>query len=287
MAQSKGDLPLRLSRDPDMACKFAPIFASHGAPTLVLEDHEARHFLSRLGAELGQPKAILCVSAHWQTQEPAVSTAERPETIHDFYGFPEALYRLRYPASGAPDLARRAAALLRSSGIPCAEDPRRGLDHGAWAPLMLIYPKAAIPVTQLSIQPGAGPRHRLSVGRALRSLCEEEVLMLASGGAVHNLRQFAIDRHRPAHWAIAFDDWLADRLAEGDESSLLDYEATPAGPHAHPSDDHLLPLFVALGAAGEGARGRPLHRSFAHGSLSMAAYALSRDEPSASKRLTA
>src|SRR5215468_9391516 len=139
------------------------IFVSHGSPTLILEDVPARAFLASLGKQLPKPAAIVAVSAHWDTDVPAVSLAHKPQTIHDFYGFPEALYRLRYPASGAPDLALRAAALLRSSGIPCAEDPRRGLDHGAWAPLMLIYPKADIPVAQLSIQPGAGSRHHLSV----------------------------------------------------------------------------------------------------------------------------
>src|SRR4029079_316815 len=127
--------------------RLSPICVSQGAPTLVLEDHPARHFLATLGKEIGRPEAILCVSAHWETAEPTVSTAERPETIHDFYGFPEQLYRLRYPAPGAPDLARRAAGLLRGAGFTCNEDPARGLDHGAWSPLILIYPEADIPVT--------------------------------------------------------------------------------------------------------------------------------------------
>jgi 4,5-DOPA dioxygenase extradiol len=253
-----------------------PVFVSHGAPTLVLEDHPARHFLAQLGRELPRPKAILCASAHWETDRPTVSTAERPQTIHDFYGFPEQLYRLRYPAPGAPDLARRAAGLLRAAGLTCAEDPSRGLDHGAWSPLILIYPEADVPVTQLSIQPGKGPEHHLAVGRALGALSDEGILVLGSGGAVHNLGHFRVDRRTPADWAIAFEDWLTERLAGGDAAALAKYEGLADGAKAHPTDDHFLPLFVALGAAGPGARGRALHRSFAHGSIAMSAYAMER-----------
>ncbi|HXV24641.1 MAG TPA: class III extradiol ring-cleavage dioxygenase [Alphaproteobacteria bacterium] len=257
-----------------MTQRISPVFVSHGAPTLVLEDHPARHFLARLGREMERPRAILCVSAHWETAEPTVSLAERPATIHDFYGFPEELYRMTYPAPGAPDLARRGAELLRTAGLPCREDPDRGLDHGAWSPLILIYPKADIPVTQLSIQPGRGPEHHLAVGRALETLPEEGILILASGGAVHNLSQFRVDRRTPAQWATQFEEWLTQRLLEGDAAALIGYEGLEEGAKAHPTDDHFLPLFVALGAAGEGARGRALHRSFAHGSLAMSAYAM-------------
>ena len=259
-----------------MPQRLSPIFVSHGAPTLVLEDHPARHFLATLGKEIGRPEAILCVSAHWETAEPTVSTAERPETIHDFYGFPEQLYRLRYPAPGAPDLARRAAGLLRGAGFTCHEDPTRGLDHGAWSPLILIYPEADIPVTQLSIQPGQGPEHHLAVGRAIGRLADDGVLILASGGAVHNLGHFRVDRRTPADWATAFETWLTERLAAGDTAAIASYAEHSEGMKAHPTDDHFLPLFVALGAAGEGAHGRVLHRSFAHGSLAMSAYAMEK-----------
>ncbi len=259
-----------------MPQRMPPAFVSHGAPTLILEDHPARHFLARLGGELGRPKAILCVSAHWESAEPMVSTAERPETIHDFYGFPEELYRLSYPAPGAPDLARRAAGLLRRAGFSCHEDPARGLDHGAWSPLILIYPEADIPVAQLSIQPGRGSEHHLAIGRALGSLPDDGVLILASGGAVHNLGQFRVDRRDPADWAVTFEEWLTDRLGAGDAAALAGYGARAEGAKAHPTDEHFLPLFVALGAAGEGACGRALHRSFAHGSLAMSAYAMER-----------
>lgn len=249
------------------------LFISHGSPMLVFEDIPARHFIAGLGRELERPQAILCISAHWETDRPAVSAAPAPETIHDFYGFPDELYKLQYPASGAPALARRVVELLGAAGIEGVVDPDRGLDHGAWNPLLLIYPEADVPVTQLSIQVQLGPAHHAKIGRALEPLRREGVLVLASGGAVHNLRQFHIDREQPAPWATSFDDWLADRIAAGDEKALLSYrQDRPDGRLAHPRDEHLLPLFVAMGAGG-GAAGRPLHRSFAHGSLSMAAFA--------------
>lgn len=256
----------------DVAPPLPVIFLSHGSPMLVFEDIPARDFMAGLGEALPRPDAILCVSAHWTTDQPSVSGAERPETIHDFYGFPDELYRLRYPAPGAPGLAVRVRDTLGAAGLDCSIDPDYGLDHGAWNPLMLVYPKANVPVTQLSIQPRLGPAHHLGLGRALAPLRREGVLIVATGGAVHNLRQFHVDREKPAHWALSFEAWLSDRIAAGDAEALVDYRQTrPDGKLAHPTDEHLLPLFVALGAGG--GKGRALHRSFAHGSLSMAAYA--------------
>lgn len=251
------------------------IFISHGSPALVGEDIPARGFLAGLGREIGRPAAILVASAHWETQAPRASTAKAPETIHDFYGFPEALYQLRYPAPGAPETAARAIELLRGAGFAAGADSTRGLDHGAWSPLMLIYPEADIPVAQISIQPVLGAAHHISLGRALAPLRADNVLVLGSGGAVHNLA--ALERHRhdaPPDWTRRFDDWLTDALETGDEEALADYRRrAPDARLAHPRDEHLLPAFVAYGAGGAGVRGRVLHRSFAHGSLSMAAYA--------------
>lgn len=255
------------------AATMPVVFVSHGSPMLVFEDIPARGFMAGLGGALPRPRAILCVSAHWETASPAVSGAARPPTIHDFYGFPRELYQLQYPAPGAPKLALRTRALLAEAGIDCAVDPAQGLDHGAWNPLMLIYPEADLPVAQLAIQPQLGPAHHLRLGRALAPLRREGVLILASGGAVHNLRQFAVDREAPADWAVSFDAWVAARIAANDAEALADYRRTRAdGVQAHPTDEHFLPLFVALGAGMASGPGRPLHRSFAHGSLSMAAY---------------
>ncbi len=247
------------------------IFVSHGSPTLILDDVPARAFLASLGRQLPRPKAIIAVSAHWDTDVPAVSLARKPETIHDFYGFPEALYRLHYNAPGAPELAERVAKLTGA-----AHDPHRGLDHGAWVPAMLGWPEADVPIFQLSVQPEESPAHHVALGRKLECLREEGVLVMGSGSATHNLRALVRGggELEPEPWAKAFDDWLAETLEKGDEAALADYRAqAPYAREAHPTDEHFLPLHVAFGAAGEGARGRPLHRSFTLGNLSMASYA--------------
>ncbi len=258
-----------------MADKIFPsVFVSHGAPTVAQQVCPVTAFFKGLGDTLGRPQAVLCVSAHWETETPMVSTAVRPDTLHDFFGFPDPLYQLRYPAPGAPDLAGRTVELLGEREIPCAVAPDRGLDHGAWIPMMLMYPDADVPVTQLSIQPDDGPAAHLALGRALAPLRDEGVLVLASGGAVHNLSFFRPGSSDVADWASRFDDWLAAAVEAGDGEALVDYRnASADGALAHPRDEHYLPLLVALGAAGEEAKGRALHRGFMDGALSMAAFA--------------
>ncbi|MFI5001504.1 MAG: DODA-type extradiol aromatic ring-opening family dioxygenase [Reyranellales bacterium] len=247
------------------------VFVSHGSPTLILEDRPARAFLASLGSLLPRPKAIVSVSAHWDTEKPAVSLAAKPETIHDFYGFPEALYRLRYDAPGAPALAERVARLTGAG-----HDHHRGLDHGAWVPAMLAWPEADIPIFQLSVQPHLDPAHHIALGRKLSALRDEDILVMGSGSATHNLRALVRGgrESEPEPWAAEFDDWLAETVEKGDEAALAGYRTgAPNARMAHPTDEHFLPLHVAYGAAGEGARGRALHRSFSLGNLSMAAYA--------------
>jgi 4,5-DOPA dioxygenase extradiol len=254
------------------------LFLSHGAPTLPLTDTPARAFLSNLGRSLERPKAILVVSAHWETETPAVNAVERNETIHDFGGFPRALYDLKYPAPGAPALAAEIAKTLREAGFPCAIDTKRGLDHGAWVPLMLMYPEADLPVVQLSIQSHLGPEHHLKLGQALAALRDENILVLGSGGYTHNLR--ALDRWRldgpERPWVGEFSDWIGAALTEGRTGDVTAYRRlAPHAAEAHPEEDHFMPLFVALGAGGEGARATRLHRSITFGSLRMDAYAFS------------
>lgn len=245
------------------------VFVSHGAPTLVLEDSPGRAFLAALGARLGRPAAVLAVSAHWTTGAPAVGGAARPETVHDFHGFPRALYDLRYPAPGAPALAERVRALTGA-----AVDPARGLDHGAWVPLMLMYPEADIPVAQLSVQPGRSAAEHLALGRALAPLRREGVLILGTGGAVHNLRDFRFGATEAAGWAVDFAGWLDAALAAGDSDAIAGWRTgAPAAHTAHPTDEHFLPLPVALGAAGPAPRTERLHAGFEHGSIGMHAYA--------------
>lgn len=258
-----------------MTARQPAIFVSHGAPTLALEPGPAGGFLAALGAALPRPRAILALSAHWETAAPAVSVAVHPETIHDFHGFPRALYEMRYPAPGAPRLARQASAMLAEAGITVDAVSDRGLDHGAWVPLMLMHPQADIPVTQLALQPALGPAHHLRLGEALRPLRDEGVLILGSGSVTHNLREFG--RHDyaapPPDWVSGFNDWLAERLAAGDRDALLDYRNR--APHAarnHPSEEHLLPLFAALGAATPGLAPQRIHAGYTHGVIGMDAW---------------
>lgn len=170
-----------------MTWRLPALFVSHGAPLLAIRDVPASRFLRGLGAKLGRPRAILIASAHWCTAEPVVATTEAPSTVHDFGGFPEELYQLSYPAPGAPEIAREAARLLREAGLRAAEDPGRGLDHGAWIPLLLMYPEADVPVAQVSIQPDRDPTHHWRVGKALRPLRDVGVLIVGSGTFTHNL----------------------------------------------------------------------------------------------------
>ncbi|MFQ6017305.1 MAG: DODA-type extradiol aromatic ring-opening family dioxygenase [Kiloniellaceae bacterium] len=250
------------------------VFVSHGPPTLVVDDIPARDFLSRLGRALPRPRGILCVSAHWLNDRPAVSLAERPETIHDFVGFDKSLYEMTYPARGDPDLARRTAGLLRAAGVECALAADRGLDHGAWEPLMLMYPEAEVPVVQLSLQAGADAAAHLRLGQALEPLRHDGILVLASGTAVHNLAQWRADPDSTPDRASAFEDWLSEAVARGDREAIADYRRqAPAAAWAHPSEEHFLPLPVAMGAGGTHGKARVLYRGFAYGSLAMAAYA--------------
>ncbi|MBX2854262.1 MAG: dioxygenase [Rhodobacteraceae bacterium] len=252
------------------------LFVSHGSPTLVLDNTPARDFLKAWGSDAPRPKAILVISAHWETEQPTVSMAQQPETIHDFgRGFPQALFDMQYPAPGAPDLADRVYALLNDADLAPDRAPSRGLDHGAWVPLSLMFPEADLPVTQLSVNTEKGPAHHHAVGAALRPLRNEGVMILASGAMTHDLQSFfaggyPLDAPAP-DWVTSFGDWAADRIASGDDDALMDYRAqAPHGARNHPTEEHLLPLFVALGA-GDGA-GRRIHRSHAFGILQMDAY---------------
>lgn len=250
------------------------LFVSHGAPTMILENVPAREFLKGLGAPYRRVKAILCVSAHWQTSMPTVSAAERPETIHDFYGFPDELYRIRYPALGAPRVAGRVAELLKGAGLACGIDGERGLDHGAWVPVSLMFPNADIPVLQLSIQSHLDPAQHLAVGRALAPLKDEGILVIGSGGAVHPLGYADLREGAPTEkWALDFDQWLAKAVTGGDTGSLVRYrEIAPYPERAHPYPDHYMPILAAMGAAGEGAKGKILHDSWTLGDMGMAAF---------------
>ena len=256
---------------------LSPLFVSHGAPTLAIEPGQAGDMLARLGSGLPRPRAILVVSAHWEAPASVVSAAPWPRTIYDFYGFPSELYSLCYPAPGDPELASRVAGLLARSNLACETSADRGLDHGAWIPLRFLYPQADVPVTQLALSPARGAAWHLELGRALAPLARDGVLVLGSGGLTHNLREFrahAPDDDAPA-WVREFADWAAAAMATGDHAVLADYRRR--APHAvrnHPTEEHFLPLLVALGAAGEGATGTRIPGGVTYGVLSMDAFVM-------------
>ncbi len=257
--------------------KLPTLFISHGAPDLILSAVPARDFLSTLGTQFARPRAIVIASAHYdEGPSPHVTVAAEPRTIHDFGGFDPRLYQMHYRAPGAPALAGDIVTLLNQHDLKARADPAWGFDHGTWVPLMLMYPEADIPVVALSIHLGASPTYHLQLGRALQGLSEQNILIMGSGAFTHNLREIAPPAQNtdvPA-WASRFADWTAERIVAGDEAALLEYRAR--APHArenHPTDEHLMPLFVAMGAAGENWRGTQLHSSVTYGSIRMDAYA--------------
>jgi 4,5-DOPA dioxygenase extradiol len=257
------------------------LFLSHGSPALPLTESPARDFLTGLGnsvvARSGRPNAILVASAHWETRAPAVSAPAVNTTIHDFHGFPPALYQMHYDPPPAPALADRVAGLLRAAGATCSVDRARGLDHGAWVPLMLMYPSADIPVAQISLQHGGDATYHYRLGQALAALRREGVLVVGSGSFTHDLSEFrpsrgGADESEP-HWVTGFADWVADALAERRIDDLLAYRRlAPFAVKNHPSEEHFLPLFVAMGAAGPDAAVEHLHASVTHRVLRMDVY---------------
>lgn len=238
---------------------------------LMLEPGRAGPAWLSLAEELPRPRAILAVSAHWTTTVPAVSAAPRPEAIHDFHGFPPPLYELDYQPPGAPDLAAEVAA--RVPGIDV--DRRRGLDHGAWSPLRAMYPAADIPVIQLAVMPQASAEDHYRLGRMLQTLTRQGVLILASGGLTHNLRDIVADAAdgEALPYVSEFRDWFVGALSRRDLAALFDYRRqAPHAARAHPSAEHLLPLYVALGAAGEKAVARTAYSDCQLGALALDAF---------------
>lgn len=253
------------------------LFVPHGAPTFALRPGAAGAALAAAARALTRPRAIVIVSAHWDTATPTVGFAGRPDTIHDFWGFPEELYALRYPATGCREAAQEVVAAIEAAGLPVERDERRGLDHGAWIPLRLMFPDADVPVIPLSLQSRGGPEAAWRLGRALAPLAARGFLVIASGNLTHNLHDFQIASRQggqtPAY-VRAFTDWMADRLTARDLPALLDYRRqAPEAVQAHPTDEHLLPLYVALGVADDSARIERFHAGIDDYVLAMDAYA--------------
>jgi 4,5-DOPA dioxygenase extradiol len=257
-----------------MSERMPVVFVSHGAPDALLKAPDAVACWGEIGQLVPQPAAILVVSAHWEARQPTVSLSSSPETIHDFSGFSPELYRMQYRAPGAPALAERVASLLSTAGLATDSNPSRGLDHGAWVPLSAMYRQADVSVTQLSLVRDADPATHFELGRALAPLREEGVLIVGSGAVTHHFSWLdwrARADKAPLPQAEVFNDWVAERLAAQDTLALLTYRSAPYGAESHPSEEHFLPLFVALGAANSNTphRYRP---SYSYGALSMDAY---------------
>lgn len=260
------------------------LFVSHGAPTVALEEGGLATALRGFAASAGSPLAVLVISAHWTTpREIGITSAARHRLAYDFSGFPEALYRIRWPAPGAPDVAARAAALVEAAGFRARLDPIRALDHGAWIPLRLAWPEADVHVAQLAL-PEVESERLLRLGAALAPLREEGVVLVASGGLLHNLRLVRLDEEGapPDAWAEEFDAWAADRIAALDVDALSRWrEQAPHAARAAPSTEHLDPLFVALGARAPGDRVETLYEGIRHGNLGMRSFALRPAGPTA------
>jgi len=223
------------------------VFVGHGSPILAIDAQRGAP-LARWGQALATPRGILAVSAHWQAAPPTLGATEVQPLVYDFYGFPEPLYQVRYPAPGAPEIARRVRELLGEAALRQA--PQRGLDHGVWTPLVHLFPGAEVPVLQLSLPSSLGARGIFEFGRKLAPLRREGVLPLASGNITHNLGTLERSGGPTPGWASEFDGWAAEALRAGDVDALLDYaRRAPALAQNHPTEEHWLPLFFALGAA--------------------------------------
>lgn len=255
------------------------LFVPHGAPSFALHPGAAGAALAEMAERLPLPRAIVVVSAHWQTEVPTLGVlgGDSGTTQHDFDGFPQALYEIDYPARGAPAVAETLRAALAAAGFAARVTNGAGLDHGAWIPLRLMYPQAGIPVVPLSLLLGRDPAEHHALGRALAGLAGDGILLVASGNLTHNLRDYRIahgSKESPAYVA-AFAEWIAARLAARDTGALLAYRAlAPEAARAHPSEEHLLPLFVALGAAGNDWRSERLYSGIDDHVLAMDSFAL-------------
>jgi 4,5-DOPA dioxygenase extradiol len=249
------------------------LFVSHGAPTFALEPGVLGPKLKELGAKLTDLAAVAVVSAHWQTPGVEVMRTPKPETIHDFGGFPPALYRLQYPASGAPALAADTAALLRTAGLDVSFDDDRGFDHGAWVPLLHLLPEARVPVFQVSLPFAYDAGNALKLGSALKDLRQQGVLIIGSGSLTHNLREIGHTDPNNTRYAIEFTAWVREHLKNRDVDSLVDYRRrAPHALRAHPTEEHFLPLLVALGASDDKDIVDVIEGGTTYGVLSMESY---------------
>lgn len=248
-------------------------FFAHGAPSLVLEEHAYTELLEQFAANSPKPQAIVIFSAHWEEHRQTVSAVDQYSTIYDFGGFQDELYRMTYPAKGNTVLSEQIQSLFSKHGIQSKLDAERGLDHGAWAVLKLIYPDADIPVVALSVNPHLTNEQQYNIGKALAELREQDVLIIGSGGTVHNLRSLNWQSEGIDDWAATFDNWLESKLMAWDVDALFNYrELAPYAREAVPTSEHFIPLLLAMGAGDQNKQAALLHRSYQYGNLSLSCW---------------
>ncbi|MEB3168291.1 MAG: class III extradiol ring-cleavage dioxygenase [Synechococcaceae cyanobacterium] len=261
----------------DFSAAPSVLFIAHGSPMVAIRPDAAGAALSALAEALMRPRGVLVISPHWETPVATVGTAAQLKTFHDFWGFDPVLYAIRYPAQGSPQGAQELVVALQAAGLAVRTDPQRGLDHGAWVPLRHLFPQADVPVVPLSIQHHFGPEHAYRVGQALAPLAKRGWLIVATGNITHNLRdwqQVGMGGSIDCSYAQRFSDWIHGQLISADTEALLKYrECHLDALRAQPRDEHLLPLFTALGAAGAGAKVRAIHRGISEHVLAMDSYA--------------
>ncbi|MEK3778517.1 class III extradiol ring-cleavage dioxygenase [Paenibacillus sp. FSL K6-4396] len=249
------------------------LFVAHGAPSLALEENAYTEFLQKLGRELPKPKAIVLFSAHWESTTQLVSSVANYETIYDFGGFQPELYQIKYPAQGQAETTAEVERLFAEAGIAVQTDDVRGLDHGAWVVLRLLYPDADIPVIALSVNRYLTGEQQYQVGQALASLREQDILVIGSGGTVHNLRRLNWESNGVDPWASEFDNWLHDKLVSWDTESLFSYDKlAPSAQAAVPTPEHFVPLLLAMGAGDQNKRASLLFKAYQYGNLSLSCW---------------
>jgi 4,5-DOPA dioxygenase extradiol len=220
-------------------------------------------------------RGIVVMSPHWMARTPAVMTTAQPQTWHDFGGFPPALYELQYPAPGSPALGQEVLEMLAAAGITAVPDAKRPLDHGAWVPLMIMFPQANVPVVQVALPAGAGPREVYAMGAALAGLRSKGILVVGSGSMTHNLAEFFGGEREPAPYVLEFSRWIESKVTAGDWEALFNYRSlAPHAHRAHPTEEHFLTIFFALGAAGQAAKPDYLSREVMYSMLAMDAFTL-------------
>jgi aromatic ring-opening dioxygenase catalytic subunit (LigB family) len=261
------------------------LYIPHGGGPCFFMDWNPPHiwdklkaWLGQLGNALGRPKAVVVISGHWETDAFSATSHPHPPLIYDYYGFPEHTYRIQYPAPGAAELTQQITELLGHSGMPVRTDPARGFDHGVFIPFKAIYPDADVPIVQLSLKTGLDPTAHIELGRALAPLRDQDVLIVGSGMSYHNLREFGLD---PNPESDRFDEWLTDAACTPDpdrrNAKLNQWKNAPGARRAHPREEHLIPLMVAAGAAGQDAGSRIFQDRIMGATISAFGFGIAKD----------